>query len=347
MTPREAFVDQARSCRALGSPLTATLCEVLAARLSPDDGPVARRVLDWLGDPGSSATSLPLRLAGGLHRLVLDGAAPTLAAEYAQGTLRWDTLRMVLREHQTALLEALDRPPQTNEVARSGALVPGVHFALGQLPHPLRLAIMELGTSAGLNLGWPRFRVLPDGTDAAYGPPNASVVLRPQWQGSPPQQQAIDVIQAEGVDLHPVRDPGVLLAYCWPDQPQRMAGLRAAVDLSQAMPPQIAQGDAGKWLAARLSQPPVPGVLRLVQHSVAWQYFPPETQAQASAALETAGQAATPDTPLAHLSMEADGQADGAALSLRLWDGNVRQWHLARVDFHGRWVRWNPAEEAA
>ncbi|AXC49506.1 DUF2332 family protein [Paracoccus suum] len=347
MTPREAFAEQAQACRKLGSPLTAAVCDLMAEHLAPADGAVAQRVLDWPGDPRGTATALPLRLAGGLHRLVLDGAAPDLAAEYATGAVQWGTLRAALRDHEAALLKMLDSPPQTNEVARSGALVPAAHFALGQLDRPLRLAIMELGASAGLNLGWPRFRVAPVGSAAAYGPPDAPVVLRPEWQGDAPPPQPIEVVSAAGVDLNPVRDPENLLAYCWADQPERMARLRAAADEARARPPQIAQADAGQWLQDQLAVPAEPGALRLVQHSIAWQYFAPATRDRALAALETAGLSAGPDTPLAHLSMEADGQPDGAALRLRLWDGAVRQWHLARVDFHGRWVRRQPIEEAA
>ncbi|MFT6537468.1 MAG: hypothetical protein ACJAQU_002380 [Loktanella salsilacus] len=38
--------------------------------------------------------------------------------------------------------------------------------------------------------------------------------------------------------------------------------------------------------------------------------------------------------------MEADGtDAPGAALTLRLWPGNVTV-QLARIDFHGRWIDW-------
>ena len=55
---------------------------------------------------------------------------------------------------------------------------------------------------------------------------------------------------------------------------------------------------------------------------------------------------ATPEAPLAWLSMESDGDrsgALGAALVLRLWPGDL---HLAlgRADFHGRWIdwRWRP-----
>jgi hypothetical protein len=40
--------------------------------------------------------------------------------------------------------------------------------------------------------------------------------------------------------------------------------------------------------------------------------------------------------------MEADG-GRGAALRLTTWPGG-RTEALGRVDFHGRWLRWRPAD---
>jgi hypothetical protein len=79
---RQAFRDQAQACASLGSPLMARLMAGLADGLAPGD-PVADQVLGWPGDPSSKADSVPLRLAGGLHALVLTGQDPALAAAYA------------------------------------------------------------------------------------------------------------------------------------------------------------------------------------------------------------------------------------------------------------------------
>jgi hypothetical protein len=52
-----------------------------------------------------------------------------------------------------------------------------------------------------------------------------------------------------GVDLHPVdvsdeRQRRWLLACCWPEQPERLERLRAAIDLAVADPAPVVQGDA-------------------------------------------------------------------------------------------------------
>ena len=67
-----AFVFQAGSCTALGSPFMAQLCNLLATRDWPDTH-LRDRYFSWAGDIGPKAQSLPLRLAGGLHALVLTG----------------------------------------------------------------------------------------------------------------------------------------------------------------------------------------------------------------------------------------------------------------------------------
>ncbi|MFN4193591.1 MAG: DUF2332 family protein [Tabrizicola sp.] len=90
MTIRQAFRQQATACAGLGSPIMERLMTGLANRLEPGD-PVADRVLGWPGDPSSKSDSVPLRLAGGLHALILTDKAPALAAACASGIARTRT----------------------------------------------------------------------------------------------------------------------------------------------------------------------------------------------------------------------------------------------------------------
>src|SRR6185312_2122462 len=83
--------------------------------------------LDWSGDPRADA--LPLRLAGALHGLVLEGRAPALAAVYpphdAGDASLWAAVEAALAAEAPYLLRRLQGPPQTNEVQRTAALCPG------------------------------------------------------------------------------------------------------------------------------------------------------------------------------------------------------------------------------
>lgn len=333
---REALNEQARACADLGSGFTARLMVALA-EVWPADTALAAKVAGWRGDLGPRAASLPLRLAGGLHALVLAGKAPELALVYPprEGEVR-GPLAAALRAHDAALCDWIDSAPQTNEVGRSAVLLAGAAEVVawsGGMP----LQVSELGASAGLNLWFDRYALCwPGGRIGAVG---STVCLRPDWQGVAPPQVPVRVVDRRGVDLNPL-DPGAdgtrLMAFVWPDQAVRLARLRAALSLAEGGV--VDRGDAADWLAGRLGAP-VPGRVHLVCNTVAHQYFPAATQGRIEGMMQAAGAAASPGAPLAWLGMEADGNADGAGVTLRLWPGD-RQVALGRAGFHGQWVRW-------
>lgn len=330
---RAAFLRQAEAGASLGSPLMDRLMSGLASGLVPGD-PVADAVLGWPGDPSSMADAVPLRLAGGLHALVLTGADPALAAAYAKpGADPTGPALAAIRRHPARLLDWLASPPQTNEVRRSAVLIAAAHWLTARFGLPLVLS--ELGASAGLNLLWDHYALRVG--DRTLGPADPTLILTPDWTGPLPPKAAPRILDRRGVDLNPldpVTDRLRLLAYVWADQADRLARTRTALDLAARQPPPIDRGDAADWLESRL-QARRDGALHLVCHTVAWQYFPPRTQARARAAIRAAGQR----SPVAHLAMEADDRTPGAALTLTLWPGG-ESLPLGRADFHGRWVDW-------
>lgn len=333
MTPiRQAFRQQAEACAALGSPLMERLMTGLAERLEPGD-PVADTVLGWQGDSSARAASVPLRLAGGLHALILTDKAPALAAAYVSGLDPTDAALVAIRAHPAFLLDWLASPPQTNEVRRSAPLIVAAHWLTARFGLPLILS--ELGASAGLNLLWDHYALRIG--DQRYGPADPILTLTPDWTGPLPPPATPRILDRLGADLNPL-DPATdrlrLLAYLWPDQPDRIARTRTALDLAAQTRPQIDRADAADWLETRLATA-TPDALHLIFHTVAWQYFPPATQVRALATMERAGQT----TPIARIAMEADGQSPGAALTLTLWPGGDSI-PLGRADFHGRWVDW-------
>lgn len=342
---RAAFREQAAACRKLGSPFTARLCALAAERLSAADGAVAARVLGWRGDPGPAGGSLPLRLAGALHALVLTGACAELAAVYpprhdaVDDDDLWAAVRAACRSHAAFVLERLDQAPQTNEVRRSAALFPGVATLARLFRKPVVLS--ELGASAGLNLQLDRYRYELAGR--VLGDAASPVRIAPEWFGAPPPQAAVRVAARAGCDLHPI-DPAKeserlrLLSYVWADQAERLALTRAALDLAAARPERVRAADAVDWLAERLRRPEE-GAVHAVFHSISWQYLPEARRQRGRDLLARAGARATAAAPLAWLRLEHDGAHPGAGLRLTLWPGGAERL-IARADFHGRWVRW-------
>lgn len=337
-----AFRDQAGTCGRLGSPFMARLLTLLADTW-PDDSAIGRAMNRYEGDIGPAGHSLPLRIAGGLHALVLSGRDPELAAVYPPNAPGTDALRgavlAALSRHMDFMLDWTASAPQTNEVRRSAPLIAMARVAIRQFDRPVVLS--ELGASGGLNLMWDRYAL--DIGDAVLGPASAALTLAPDWTGPTPPAVVPRVVARAGVDLNPIdvtTPDGVLrlTAYLWPDQPERLSLTRRAIDAFDAS---LERGGAIEWLAKRLAIPH-DGHLHLIQHSVAWQYFSPADQARGRALIEAAGQRATPEAPLAWMAMESDGDTTGtagAALTLRLWPGDLT-FALGRADFHGRWVRW-------
>lgn len=333
---RDAFVFQAEACRQLDSPFMGQLCDLLATRDWPEST-LRDLYFGWQGDIGPSAQSLPLRLAGGLHALVLQGDA--LAEVYPPMTVSNDILWVAVADaiirKNDFLFHWVQSAPQTNEVRRAAVLIAAGGLLAQRFGLPLQVS--ELGASGGLNLMWDQFAMDIDGT--RYGAPVSDVVLTPEWDGPLPPSARAEVIVRRGVDLNPLApsDPNDRLrlrAYLWPDQPERLQRTDAAIALNTA---HIAQGDAIEWLTENLTQPK--GSAHLIYHTIAWQYFPDDVQAHGKALIEQAGAKATQQTPLAWFGMEPDGTSPGAAMTLRIWPGDITI-DLGRVDFHGRWVKW-------
>ena len=342
MNLSDAFTAQAESCTRMGSPFMGQLLTILASDW-PTDTLLGQKFARFEGDIGPAGHSLPLRIAGGLHALVLSNAAPDLGKVYPPHAADDDALReavlAALITHQDFLLDWTDSPPQTNEVRRSAALIAGAHVALQHFDLPIHLS--ELGASGGLNMLWDHYALAIDGDRFGHAMP--AVLFQPDWEGPKPPAATPVIANRAGVDLNPL-DPSRadhllrLTAYLWPDQPDRLKMTRAAASVEATRP---VQGDAIDWLGPRLAAAPQ-GHLHLIQHTVAWQYFPTDAQARGRALIEAAGAQATPNRPLAWLSMETDGDTTakiGAALTLRLWPGDLTL-DLGRADFHGRWVKW-------
>jgi hypothetical protein len=342
MQSRDEVIDyfrwQAGWCRRLGSPLYAGLLEQLA-----DDIDVCWTVLEAQeGKPESSA--LALRFMGAVHRLVLQGRAPELARFYpsAGGDNKrpgvWDVFRTTVAQHHDELIASTRRPVQTNEVGRAAALVGGFLEVARVTGLPLRL--LELGSSAGLNLRWDHFRYEARGR--TWGDPNSPVRLCDfNTDALPPFDTAAEVVERSGCDenaLDPTTDDGrlTLMSYVWPDQTNRYRMLRGALQIAGRVSARVDHADAADWIGPRLAANR-DGVATVVFHSIFWQYLSDEGKAGTRAALEEAAQTATRDAPFAWLRMEPGGEE--ARVELALWpDGGDRV--VAESGYHGAHVRW-------
>jgi hypothetical protein len=155
----------------------------------------------------------------------------------------------VLDQPEAVTATLLTHRAQTNEVGRCASLLP----VLAALPGPL--ALLEVGASAGLCL-------LPDRYADDYGgrlvgDPASPVRLHCELAGPVPVPATVpEVVWRRGIDLDPVdvHDPEQVrwLECCvWPDQPERLARLRAAVGVPTRPP----SSKATCWSASARSRP--------------------------------------------------------------------------------------------
>jgi hypothetical protein len=123
----------------------------------------------------------------------------------------WAAIEVSLRAHDEFLCGYLDGPPQTNDVARSSALL-GAALLISERTGPA-LSWHEIGASAGLNLAFDRYHYELGGP--SYGDATVPVVIRSRWEGKVPSLETpFEVIERSGADLHPIdpaseSDPGL------------------------------------------------------------------------------------------------------------------------------------------
>jgi hypothetical protein len=229
-------------------------------------------------------------------------------------------------------------PVQTNEVGRAAALVGG--FATVAATTGLPLCVLEIGASAGLNLGFDHFAYEVDGQLLVS--PASPVRIRGVYEaGTPPLDVVMRVVERQGCDVRPL-DPTTeegrlrLLSYVWPDQLERVGLLEGAIEVARRVPAAVKQQSAALWLRDRLARQRR-GTARVVFHSIITQYLAPSERDSVEDLIAGAAARATAATPLARLAMEPAGEL--ADVRLTIWpDGTERL--LARVGYHGRPVLW-------
>lgn len=343
----DAFDWQVAWCRE-PSPFTSRLLDRSRRWLASD---TQARAAFEAADPTPLAAAISLRWAGGLHLLALRGLEPWASLWPPAGPADDDALDDAIRQawatQRPALLDALARAPQTNEVQRSAVLLPGlleISAATG-----LPLALREIGSSAGLNLWCERHRY--DYGAWGWGDAGAALVLEAAWRGAVPAAagRTLTVLDRAGCDAHPVDllDAGQRLrlrSYIWPDQAARLqrfdiaAGAAAGwmSDGAAAVRRQRAADFVERELAA-----PRDGVATVLMHSVVWQYIEAGERDRITAAVAAAAARATPAAPLAWLTMEPPATDGQMALRLRLWPHAIDR-VLAVAHPHGAWIAAEP-----
>lgn len=339
----QAFKEQASQCRSGGSPFSASLLDILAMDFAKQ-GPVYAIAQGW--DGRAMKDAMTLRLIGGLHRLVLDGTAPDLAKHYPSfggaptATFAIDVVQAVAA-FEADLRSAVQQQVQTNEVGRSNALLGGFLSIAQKTKLPLRL--LEIGSSAGLNLFWDQFAYANETFE--WNADHDEVQLKTDWSGPAPQCLSTKPVIAERagcdvapVDIHDDNACRALESFIWADQPERLHRLRGAIAVARCSQYRLEKADAGEWLAKELAHSK-DGICTVIFHSIMWDYMSTATQDYISMQIRRAGARATEAAPVAWLRLEPDRPLAFPVLKLTLWPSGEER-VLGAAHFHGASVQW-------
>ncbi len=322
------------------------------------------------------AAAVALRWLAGLHHLALLGLQPWAAlwpsaaahatahvtahvtahasastAADADDTALDGAIRLAWQQQRQHMVRALAQPPQTNEVQRSAALLPALLHVAAHTGLPLSL--LEIGASAGLNLWLDRYRYQLDthngntGRPWAWGDTTSALCLRPEWLGAAPPQAQLQIGHRAGCDALPLdlQAPGEdlrLASFIWPDQPDRLQRLRAAITVARAS--MVASGvrvqalGAADFLRQQLARR-LPGHCTVLMHSVVWQYIAADEQADIHAQMDEAATSATAAAPLAWLRFEPPAPDLRVELRCRVWPEGADTL-LAHCHPHGARIDW-------
>jgi hypothetical protein len=289
------------------------------------DEPAVRDVLD------DARWDRPLQLLGGLHYLALTEGVDPWRDPVPVLEQRRDWLSRFVREHGV----------QTNEVQRSWMLLP-CFLEIARRTGVETLDVIELGSSAGLNLVWDRYGYRYQ--EGSWGPDTASLVLSGDERRPVPArllQLRPEVRQRRGIDISPLDltrpgDTMLLRSFVWADQTERLARLDHAVETLRTSPPSLEAGDMVERLPELLAHR-LPGALTVVFQTAVRGYLGAEDWKRMLESVDEAGKR----FPLAFLSTSrpAPDEHQFWGLWLRIWPD--REKHLiAHAGFHGQWLEW-------
>jgi hypothetical protein len=161
------------------------------------------------------------------------------------------------------------------------------------------------------------------------------VTIRAALTGRPPLEAPLEVASRAGCDARPLdprnaEDRLTLTSYVWMDQAERLARLRAALEVAAETNVAVERAGAADWIETQLRDE-TPSVTSVVFHSIVMQYLPDEERKRFELAVRTA------PGSIAWLRMEpVDELTD---LRLTLFPGGEERL-LARAGYHGDPVAW-------
>jgi hypothetical protein len=318
---------------------SSNLYEQLSIKIADDDEVLQMASHVRQGQP------IPNLLFGAVHYLLLKGKNHKLKEYYGsivnnprEAATAFASFKDFCLQHRNEIVSILkSKLVQTNEVRRCAYLYPSFCYIYEKTKRPL--ALIEIGTSAGLQLFWDKY-CYSYNSNEIYGNINSELIIKSEILGdrspfllnhSPP------VTTRVGVDLHinDLNDPEDYLwlkSLIWPEHTERITNFEKAVRCLKEQSLELIEGDGVKLLTEIASKIPQESVICVFHTHVANQ-IPQDDKYELIDRLHKLGEV-----------------RDVFHLYNNMWDlhlhldyylgGEEHKETIAETDGHGRWFQW-------
>lgn len=342
----EQLADRFRHFADVETAGSSPLYSALASATADDAGLLALAAHVPAGQPPANL------FLSAVHFILLRERTPDLAAFFPSLTARpaspadaASAFKTFAHAHADEIRQLLQtRRVQTNEVGRCAYLLPSAVW-MNKLIADRPLALIEIGTSAGLNLLWDQYAYRYDlrGSSLVANAGESSVLINSELRRTAPALSPMPQVVARlGCDLNVIDlgnadDRAWLNALIWPEHADRRALLAAALAEARRHKLHVLQGDAAERWDMLVALAPSDAAL-LVYHTHVLNQLSDAARAALDAKISMTSHA-RPVMRLGNDFVEGDGVA--YRLELQHWtDGTATTHHLANVHGHGRWVEW-------
>lgn len=295
---------------------------------------------------------IPNLLFGAVHYLLLSGHQHPLGDYYPSVSMKakeideglfpsFQQFCSTYEPELTALLQT--RLVQTNEVRRCAYLYPvfGMIYEYSKQP----LALVEIGTSAGLQLLWDQYTYRYDDSEPV-GNVTSPLEISAEVIGEgrprlnlplPPIRERIG-FDLNIVDLTDANEKLWLKALIWPEHATRLELFEQASALIGSQPLELIQGDGIQLLKPRVDSMD-PDTIVCIFHTHVANQMPLETKYELLHQVDLIGE----NRDVCHIYNNVQDQLLHLDFII---DGRKSEFVLAETDGHGRWFNWLLSPEA-
>ncbi|WP_089744379.1 DUF2332 domain-containing protein [Gracilibacillus ureilyticus] len=292
---------------------------------------------------------VPNLLFGAVHYLLLKGKDhplkqyyPSLVKHPLDVEAAFPHFKNFCKQHENEIITLLkNKLVQTNEVRRCTYLYPSFCYMYKKVNKPLSL--IEIGTSAGLQLLWDKYSY-SYGTGEVFGEENAHVHISSEIKGDnlpsflpgPPPVGSKIGLDLHISDLRDTEDYLWLKSLIWPEHKERMELFDQAASCFQKNPVELLEGDGIALLDGVVETLPDNALIGIFHTHVANQ-FPEELKHQLLEKVQKIGAG----RDIFHLY---NNMWDRKLHLDYFIDGVEHNQVIGETDGHGRWFEWRLQE---